>query len=63
MKGRKLLSITGAIAVSLTGVSAAATGNLMAPPPKDPPPKTDSPDAGTVPLTKKEPAKKDASKK
>lgn len=64
MKGRKLLSITGAVVICVTGGAAAATGNLMAPPPKDPPPKTGSADAGTtVPLQKTEAAKKDASKK
>ena len=54
MKSRKLLAITGAAVITLTGGAAAATGNLMAPPPKDPP-KTETVDAGTAtPLTKKE---------
>ena len=66
MKARKLLSITGAVVLTLTGGAAAATGNLMAPPPKNPP--VDKVvDAGTagdtsVPLQKKE-AKKDPPKK
>jgi hypothetical protein len=70
MKARKLLSITGAVVITLTGGAAAATGNLMAPQPKQPPVDKVA-DAGTagetpVPLNKKEakkdPAKKDASK-
>ena len=47
MKGRKLLSVTGAIVISLAGGAAAATGNLMAPP--DTRPKRDKvADAGTA---------------
>lgn len=72
MKARKLLSISGAVVLTLTltGGAAAATGNLMAPRPKNPPVDTVT-DAGTsqdtsVPLQKKEakkdPPKKDASK-
>ena len=65
MKGRKLLSISGAVVISLAGGAAAATGNLMAPPQKHPPVEKVA-DAGTasdtsVPLNKKE-AKKDAAK-
>lgn len=66
MKSRKLLSITGAVVITLTGGAAAATGNLMAPRPKPNPP-VDTVDAGTpsgeapVPLQKKD-AKKDAAK-
>jgi hypothetical protein len=68
MKARKLLSITGAFAITITGGAAAATGNLMAPPQEDrPPPTRKVADAGTaadtsVPLQKKE-AKKDPPKK
>ena len=66
MKARKLLSISGAVVITLTGGAAAATGNLMAPPPKNPPADKVA-DAGTasdtnVPLQKKE-AKKEAPKK
>ncbi|MBS1150127.1 MAG: hypothetical protein H6Q89_1825 [Myxococcaceae bacterium] len=65
MKARKLLSITGAVAISFVGGAAAATGNLM-PPPRQPPPVDKVADAGTaaqtpVPLQKKE-AKKDGAK-
>lgn len=63
MKGRKLLSISGAVVITLTGGAAAATGNLMAPPPEKPPVDQKA-DAGTasVPLQKSE-AKKDLQKK
>ena len=66
MKARKLLSISGAVVITLAGGAAAATGNLMAPPRKDPSPTDKVADAGskaetTVPLQKKE-AKKDAAK-
>ena len=65
MKARKLLSVSGAVVLSLVGGAAAATGNLMAPPRKSPPVDkvADAGSAGdtTVPLNKKE-AKKDAAK-
>ncbi len=66
MKARKLLSISGAVVITLTGGAAAATGNLMAPRPKNPPVDKVT-DGGTstdttVPLQKKE-AKKEAPKK
>jgi hypothetical protein len=57
MKARKLLSITGAVAITLGATAAAATGNLMAPPPKEREPAAD---AGTKTPAPKE---KDGEKK
>mgnify|MGYP001252277391 CR=1 FL=1 len=54
-RARKLLSITGAVVISFGATAATATGNLMAPE-DPPPPKTDTPDAGT-------PVKKDKSER
>jgi hypothetical protein len=65
-RGRKLLAVSGAVMISITGGAAAATGNLMAVQHDDPPaPKKDAgvADAG-APLTKTDgPKQKDSSKK
>ena len=65
-RGRKLLAISGAVLLTFAGGSAAATGNLMAQPPKEPKPAVKdagSADAGT-PLQKTEaPLKKDGTGK
>ena len=45
-KARRLLSIGAGLVITMSGVGAAATGNLMAPPPKERKPDT-KPDAGT----------------
>ena len=57
---RKLLSISGATLLVFGATSAAATGNLMAQPPKEKPAK-DTADAGTP--APKETPKKDEKKK
>ncbi len=63
---RPLLLAVGAVALTISGAGAAATGNLMAPPPRDPEPvpaKVDagSADAGTLtPVIKKDGGKKGA---
>ncbi len=47
-KARKLLSIGSGLVITMSGIAAGATGNLMAPPPKEERPKpTQKPDAGT----------------
>ena len=57
-KTRKLLSVTGAVVFTLGATATAATGNLMARPPRDPnPPAKKSPDAGT-PAPDEKPAEK-----
>ena len=46
-KTRKLLSVTGAVVITLGATSAMATGNLMARPPRDKNPPAKTVDAGT----------------
>ena len=60
-KARKLLSIGSGLVITMSSIGAAATGNLMAPPPREERPQQ-KPDAGTpAPKEKKVEEKKSGS--